>query len=54
MAIQALATVAGHLSSQELDMTLNITHNGQTDFVAAFQLSDDNAIVLQMVEVSDS
>lgn len=51
MAIQALATVAGHFSGRKLDMTVNITHDGKPDFGASFKLSEDNAIVLQMAEV---
>lgn len=51
MAIQALATVAGHFSGRKLDMTVNIAHDGQPDYAASFKLNGDNAIVLQMAEV---
>lgn len=52
MAIQALATVAGFFSDRKLDLTVTITHDAKPSAEATFKLTQDNAIILQMAEVS--
>lgn len=51
MAIQALSVFAGLYSNRTTELTLHVTHSGEADSNHTISVTQDNAIVLQSVEV---